>query len=79
MIASEADMQGYVAFDRTKHRFEGALTTAVLAEGRVVGVVGMNYLDWVEGHAALGYWLGVEFRGRGLMTAVSKTRTKDPS
>ncbi|MCU0494231.1 MAG: GNAT family N-acetyltransferase [Chloroflexaceae bacterium] len=36
--------------------------------GSIAGVVGHNRIDWGNRATELGYWLGAEFQGHGLMT-----------
>jgi len=52
------------------HRFEEkkGLQAGIFFEGRLVGVVGYNEIDWFGKSATLGYWLGASFQGRGIMT-----------
>jgi ribosomal-protein-serine acetyltransferase len=37
-------------------------------EGRLVGVIGYHHVDWPNRCTNIGYWLGEQFQGRGLMT-----------
>jgi ribosomal-protein-serine acetyltransferase len=57
-------LQGYVE--------QKSLTTVVLINGEVAGVVGFNEIDWTNKIAYIGYWLGENFQGRGIMTRVCK-------
>ena len=41
-------------------------------EGRLVGVVGNHGIDWENRSTTLGYWLGKEYQGKGLMTAACR-------
>jgi ribosomal-protein-serine acetyltransferase len=41
-------------------------------EGRLAGVIGYHALDWENRTTALGYWLGEEFQGHGLVTAACR-------
>ena len=36
--------------------------------GALAGVIGLHRIDWPNRTAAIGYWLGAGFQGRGLMT-----------
>jgi len=41
--------------------------------GRVVGVIGLHGIDWVNRKTTLGYWLSASHVGRGIMTAAVRT------
>jgi ribosomal-protein-serine acetyltransferase len=41
---------------------------AIWYRGEMAGQIGYNYLDWVNRRAEIGYWLGAQFQGKGLMT-----------
>ncbi|MBK7927682.1 MAG: GNAT family N-acetyltransferase [Bryobacterales bacterium] len=36
--------------------------------GEIAGCVGLHPVDWQNQHVAIGYWLGREWEGRGLVT-----------
>jgi ribosomal-protein-serine acetyltransferase len=40
----------------------------ILHEGKVAGRVGLYYIDHQNKLASIGYWLGEEFQGKGLVT-----------
>lgn len=42
-------------------------------KGRLAGVIGLHYIDWYNKHTTLGYFLGKEFEGLGIMTKVVKS------
>jgi ribosomal-protein-serine acetyltransferase len=48
---------------------QGALQRAIVAEERIVGMVGLPAIDWPNRAAEIGYWLDARERGRGTMTA----------
>lgn len=37
-------------------------------KGKLAGVIGFRKIDWANRETSIGYWLGAEFQGRGLMT-----------
>lgn len=45
-----------------------SLTTVILYQGKIVGMVSINTLDWSNRIATIGYWLGENFQGKGIMT-----------
>ncbi|WP_054950512.1 GNAT family N-acetyltransferase [Numidum massiliense] len=43
--------------------------------GEIAGVVSYHFWDWRNRRTSIGYWLGADFRGRGLMTAAVRALT----
>lgn len=37
-------------------------------QGRLAGVIGYHTVNWPNRHVEIGYWLGAEFEGQGVMT-----------
>ncbi|RYD18476.1 MAG: GNAT family N-acetyltransferase [Verrucomicrobiaceae bacterium] len=58
--------------DRQLQRFAKgeSLHVTIFHEGKVAGVAGFNSIDHDTRIGYIGYWLGEEFNGRGIMTAV---------
>lgn len=55
---------------RTQQQFgeNDGFQTALVAGGRIIGVVGHVRVDWRQRTAGLGYWLDEAMQGRGYMT-----------
>lgn len=51
------------------------MNTVILCKGKIVGVAGYNEINWSNKTAYIGYWLGKEYQGNGIMTKVAKTLT----
>jgi ribosomal-protein-serine acetyltransferase len=47
-------------------------TAGIWHEGRLVGVISYNSIDWENRSVAVGYWLGEEYQGKGLVTAACR-------
>src|SRR5699024_1350 len=45
-----------------------SITAGIFYENQLAGVVGFNRLDHVNKVGTIGYWLGEEFQGKGIMT-----------
>lgn len=52
-----------------------SLNTVILFNEEIVGVAGYNSINWSNKTAYIGYWLGEEFQGNGIMTKVAKALT----
>lgn len=52
-----------------------SLNTVILYKGKIVGVAGYNSINWSNKTAYIGYWLGEEFQGNGIMTKVASALT----
>ncbi len=47
-----------------------SLTATIFYDGKAAGVAGFNTIDRTNGVGSIGYWLGEEFNGKGIMTRV---------
>ena len=47
-------------------------TAGIWHEGRLAGVIGYVSIDWDNRTTEVGYWLGEEYQGRGLVTAACR-------
>jgi ribosomal-protein-serine acetyltransferase len=41
----------------------------------LAGIIGFHNIDWMNRNVEIGYWLGEEFQGRGIMTKACRTLT----
>ena len=48
------------------------LVAGIWHKGRLAGVIGYDTIDWENRTTEVGYWLGEEFQGQGLVTAACR-------
>ncbi|WP_409294119.1 GNAT family N-acetyltransferase [Peribacillus sp. SCS-26] len=53
-----------------------SLTTAILYKEQMAGTAGFHHFDWTHRTTSMGYWLGQEFQGKGIMTRVAGALTQ---
>jgi ribosomal-protein-serine acetyltransferase len=46
----------------------GSFEAGIWYKGELAGVIGLHRIAWAERKTSIGYWLGEEFQGKGLMT-----------
>jgi ribosomal-protein-serine acetyltransferase len=59
----------YIRRARANESEGRGLQRAIVAEQRIVGVVGFRQIDWPNRCAEIGYWLDQAHQGRGVMTS----------
>lgn len=52
-----------------------SLNTAILFKGEIVGVAGFNNINPANKTAYIGYWIGKDYQGHGIMTRAAKALT----
>jgi ribosomal-protein-serine acetyltransferase len=65
------DLEGTLEFVRLTRRQladNTGLTVAIVCDGAVAGILGLEPLDWTHRSTSVGYWLGERYQGRGIMT-----------
>ncbi|MCZ0701682.1 ribosomal-protein-serine acetyltransferase [Natronobacillus azotifigens] len=55
----DASLKGYVE--------RKSLTTVILYDHEIAGVVSFHAIDWQNKKAEIGYWLGEDYAGKGIM------------
>jgi ribosomal-protein-serine acetyltransferase len=52
-----------------------SMNTVIMFKGEIVGVAGFNRINWSNKTAYIGYWIGEDYQGNGIMTKVAKELT----
>lgn len=69
------DTKAYIQHCLAGFADNASMTTVILYQGEIAGVAGYNQINWANKTAYIGYWLGEEFQGKGVMTKVAKALT----
>ncbi|HVF45240.1 MAG TPA: GNAT family protein [Pyrinomonadaceae bacterium] len=65
---SVEDAREFIRRQIRQYAEDQGFATLVFFGGRVAGSIGYNLIDWSNRKTDIGYWLGAEFLGRGIMT-----------
>ena len=68
------DTRGFIRAILAQARENNGFQVVIVSRCRLAGVVGHHQVDWRNRTAALGYWVGEEFQGHGLVTAACRRR-----
>jgi len=71
-VKEEKDSNEFLLRELKKFSNGESLHACIFHEEKLAGVVGYNTLDLQSGIGTIGYWLGEEFNGQGIMTASVK-------
>jgi ribosomal-protein-serine acetyltransferase len=69
--AADQDLDGtreFIKLTRRQLADNAGFTFAIVCDGAVAGVVGLEPVDWTHRSGSVGYWLGEQHQGRGTMT-----------
>ncbi len=66
------DTRGFIRAILAQARENNGFQAVIVSRCRVAGVVGHHQVDWRNRTTALGYWVGEEFQGHGLVTAACR-------
>lgn len=62
------DTAGFIQMTINQHNNNQGTHYGIWYKGRLAGTLGVHNLDWINRKTSLGYWLGAQFQGHGLMT-----------
>ena len=70
------DSREFIRMSRKNFAENKTLNTAIVYKGEIVGMAGFNELAWANKTAKIGYWLGQDYQGHGIMTRVAEALTE---
>jgi ribosomal-protein-serine acetyltransferase len=68
----EADTLGFIEMTKKQFGNKQGAQFGIWHDDKLAGVVGHHKIDWANKSTSLGYWLGEEFGGLGIMTRACK-------
>ncbi|HSP21558.1 MAG TPA: GNAT family protein [Planococcus sp. (in: firmicutes)] len=69
------DTEDFIKASRGNYAEGKTLNAAILFNGEIVGLGGFNNINPANKTAYIGYWLGQEYQGKGIMTRVARALT----
>lgn len=70
------DTKTFIQNGRKNFAENKSLTTLVIYHGKIVGTAGFNEIDHTNRVVKIGYWLGKDYLGKGIMTRVARALTE---
>jgi ribosomal-protein-serine acetyltransferase len=58
----------FIRATRKQYDDRNGFTSGIRLRGRLVGVVGLHGIDWVNRKTSMGYWVAQAHQGRGIVT-----------
>lgn len=65
---SVEDSRNFIHLSLQHYQDNESFSLGIRYQGRLVGVIGYHAINWPSRKVEIGYWLGAEFQGKGLMT-----------
>lgn len=58
----------YINIARFQYERNETVQFVLLHKGSIVGTIGFHRIDWMNRSTSIGYWIGEQYQGRGLIT-----------
>lgn len=62
------DTQQFIRFAMKQYADNNGFQSSICYKGKIAGLIGFHQINWSNRSTSIGYWLGEEFEGLGLMT-----------
>ncbi|MGZ9584882.1 GNAT family N-acetyltransferase [Paenibacillus marinisediminis] len=67
--SSPKQLEDYIEFTLKQYASHNGFNCGIFYQDRLAGCTGFHSVDWQNKKTSIGYWLGAEFQGLGIMTA----------
>ena len=65
---TEDDTLSFIRSSLGNFASNSGFAAGIWNQGRFIGVIGTHKIDWLNRKVEIGYWIGKEFQGQGIMT-----------
>ena len=63
------DTENYIAFiEEASENSNSETVISILEKNKLLGIIGIKKVDWANRITEIGYWLGEEYQGKGIVT-----------
>ncbi|HZR40060.1 MAG TPA: GNAT family protein [Ktedonobacteraceae bacterium] len=70
--SSVEDERAFILRTRAQAAENKSFSFSIWYKGQAAGTIGYHEIDWMNRKVEIGYWLGAQFQGKGLMTRACK-------
>ncbi|QAS51972.1 GNAT family N-acetyltransferase [Halobacillus litoralis] len=70
---SPDDTKKFIQASLQRYADNDGLTVCILYHGKIAGVVDFLEFDWGNKKTSVGYWMGADYKGKGLLTRSCRT------
>lgn len=63
-----ADTKEFISFTLKQFAENDGFQAGIWYQDELAGVIGYHSIDWANSRTSIGYWLGEDFQGKGIMT-----------
>jgi ribosomal-protein-serine acetyltransferase len=65
--------QLFIQSSKEQHIQNLGFQSGIWFRGQLTGVIGFHRIDWINKNVEIGYWLGEEYQGHGIVTKACRT------
>jgi len=66
------DSRLFIKSTQEQHQLNLGFQCGIWFNELLAGIIGFHHIDWVNKNVEIGYWLGEEFQGQGIVTKACK-------
>lgn len=67
-MRSAQDTKSFIGRTRKQWADHEGFTAGIFYKDAICGIIGFNSVNWRQKHISIGYWLGQQFQGKGIIT-----------
>ena len=66
------DTRHFIQLTRDRYQDKQGFAAALCYQQHIVGIAGLNGIDWANRRSSIGYWIAQSYQGKGLITHACK-------